>query len=242
MTVLVLGGTGEARQIAGKLARAGRPAVVSLAGALRRPAPQPLPLRIGGFGGEGGFRSYLEQAGISAVLDATHPFAARISARSARVCADLGLPHALLNRPGWQAEPGDRWTTVAGAQEGSGHIPTGARVFLATGRSTLADFASLAPGRQLFLRVVDPPQEPFPYEGAYLVGRPPFDLTQEEALLRDRRIDWLVAKNAGGAGGRPKLLAARNLGLPVLMLARPPLPACRVLSTVEEAEAWLRTL
>ncbi|KAA2317385.1 cobalt-precorrin-6A reductase [Pseudooceanicola sediminis] len=240
MTILLLGGTAEARVIAGKLAEAGTPAVVSLAGAVRRPAPQPIASRVGGFGGEEGFRTYLACAGIRAVLDATHPFAARITARTARICAEQDLPYALLRRPGWQPGRDDAWTFLADESEVAAHIPVGDHAFLATGRQSLPRYANMA-GRRMTLRVIDPPDQPFPHvDGQYLVGRPPFAQSAEEALFRDLGVDWLVAKNAGGTAGRAKLDAARVLGLPVLLIARPDAPpGVTVLRSVAEAMTWL---
>lgn len=243
MTLLLLGGTGEARALGRNLVEAGRPAVVSLAGAVRCPTPQPLATRIGGFAGDAGFRAYIAEAGIRAVLDATHPFAARITARTARVCAELGLPYALLRRPGWQACAGDNWTFLADESAAAAHIPPGDHAFLATGRQSLPRYANME-GRLMTLRVVDPPKLPFPYPGGrFLVGRPPFSQAEEEALFRDLQIDWLVAKNAGGAASRSKLDAARALGLPVLLIARPKAPiGVPVLRSVEEAMSWIATL
>ncbi len=243
MTLLLLGGTGEARRLGGKLAEAGRPAIVSLAGAVRCTTPQPLASRIGGFGGEAGFRDYLAEAGITAILDATHPFAARITARTARVCADLGLPYALLRRPGWQAQTGDKWTFLAQENAVAQHIPPGAHAFLATGRQSLPGYANML-GRRMTLRVIDPPEQPFPYPGGqFLVGRPPFSRAEEKALFRALRIDWLVTKNAGGAASRSKLDAARALGLPVLLIARPDAPeGVTLLRSVAAAWDWVCAL
>ncbi|NIZ10811.1 cobalt-precorrin-6A reductase [Pseudooceanicola sp. HF7] len=243
MVTLVLGGTTEARELGRKLAQAGRPAIVSLAGAVQSPAPQPLPMRLGGFGGGAGFRAYLAEAGITAVLDATHPFATRITERSAAICGELGMPYALLSRPPWKPGPGDLWTEVASAADAGAHIPLGTHVFLATGRQSLPDFSGLAAGRRLTLRVVELPAQPFPHDGAYLVARPPFTAEAEEALFRELGVQWLVAKNAGGQAGRAKLDAARRLGLPVLMLSRPPVPpGVTLLRDVEEAFAWVNRL
>ncbi|MBT9384285.1 cobalt-precorrin-6A reductase [Pseudooceanicola sp. CBS1P-1] len=240
--ILLLGGTAEARVLGGKLAEAGRPAVVSLAGAVLRPAPQPLPTRIGGFGGDAGFAAYLMSERISAVLDATHPFAARITARAARICGDLGLPYARLSRPGWQEGPGDHWHRIDRAEEAARIIPETAHVFLASGRLGLAAFAGLA-GRQLTVRVVEDRGDPFPHpNGRWLVARPPFTQAAEVALFRDLGIDWIVAKESGGSG-RAKLDAARQLGLGVVLLNRPPEPpGVPLFRDVESALHWLEAL
>lgn len=240
MTLLLLAGTSEARRIAAALA--GQDAVASLAGATRAPAPLGLPTRTGGFGCDAGFLDYLDTARIHAVLDATHPFAARISVRTARLCAARGLPCAQVLRPGWQAGPGDRWTRIASEEDAARIIPPGATVFLATGRQTLDRFAGLE-GRRLLLRQIDPPTAPFPFPGGeFVIGRPPFDRAAEERLFRELRVDWLVVKDAGGAESRAKLDAARALGLPVLMIDRPPPAAAKVLTSVAEALAWVARL
>jgi precorrin-6A/cobalt-precorrin-6A reductase len=237
--ILLLAGTAEARALSHALREAGLPAIASLSGATRAPAPLPLPTRRGGFGGEEGFRAFLRTAGIDAVIDATHPFAARITARTAAVCAALGLPCLRLERPGWHPGPGDRWIRIDSEEEAARHVPPGATVLLATGRQSLGRFAGLA-GRRVLLRVIDPPEGPFPWPGGdFLQGRPPFDAAAEEALFRRHRIDWLVAKDSGGEGGRAKLDAARALGLPVLMLRRPPPPpGLRVVADVSAALVW----
>jgi precorrin-6A/cobalt-precorrin-6A reductase len=219
--ILLLAGTGEAREIAAGLAARGVAGIASLAGATRQPAPLRLPTRTGGFGDEAGFRTFLAAHRVTAIIDATHPFAERITARTVRVAADLGLPCLRVDRPAWAPGPGDRWTEAPLDQAGA-HIPAGARVFVASGRQTLATLRALP--NHLFCRVIDPPDQPFPGPGAWVVGRPPFTEGQETALFRDLAIDWLVVKNAGGTEGWPKLAAARELGLPVLIAPRPALP------------------
>ncbi|MEL6684724.1 MAG: cobalt-precorrin-6A reductase [Pseudomonadota bacterium] len=240
MTLLLLGGTGEARQIAAGLQ--GVDAVISLAGATRNPDAQPLPTRIGGFGGEAGFLAYLQEAGITAVLDATHPYAKRITARTAKLCRAQGVPYVQFLRPPWVAEPGDDWTEIGAEEEAADHIPPGSVVFLGTGRQTLARFANLQ-GCEVICRQIDPPTGPFPFAGGrYLVGRPPFSVEDELALFQDLGVDFLVVKNAGGAPSRTKLTAARALRLPVLMIARPPKGDWPIVETVADAIAWVRAL
>lgn len=238
MTILLLAGTGEARRIATELARRGIPAVASLAGATRAPEPLPIPFRLGGFGSEDGFRAYLEEAGITAVIDATHPFACRITDRTARVCAETGLRYLRLDRPAWEPGPGDRWTQIQEEEDAARHLPVDATVFLATGRQTLDRFANLGT-RRVYCRQIDPPDRPFPLKnGDYVIGRPPFSVDEEIALFRTLGVDALVVKNAGGAQSRPKLDAARALGLPVLMIVRPPGPAAETVPTVEATLDW----
>lgn len=242
MTLLLLAGTAEAQQVAKGLAAEGRAAVASLAGATRAPRAMALPTRIGGFGGAAGFLRYLEEAGITAVLDATHPFAAQISARTARLCAAHDLPYCQLLRSEWMPVAEDRWTDIAAEEEAAAHIPEGATVFLATGRQGVSRFANLD-GRRLICRVVDPPEAPFPLvHGSYIVGRPPFSVDDEIALFTRLGIDWLVVKNAGGAVSESKLAAARALSLPVAMIARPPQPDAPRVATVAEAIAWVQAL
>ncbi|MFU8776929.1 MAG: cobalt-precorrin-6A reductase [Roseovarius sp.] len=242
MTLLLLAGTAEAQQVARHLADEGRAAVASLAGATAAPRAMGLPMRIGGFGGEAGFLRYLAEAGITAVLDATHPFAVHISERTARLCAANALPHCQLLRPEWGPGPGDRWTSIAAEEEAAVHIPEGATVFLATGRQGVTRFANLD-GRRLICRVVDPPEAPFPMtNGTYIVGRPPFSVDDEIALFTRLGVDWLVVKNAGGAASDSKLAAARALSLPVAMIARPPQPDAPRVATVAAAMDWVRAL
>ena len=236
MTLLLLAGTGEARRIAAALK--GRDAVASLAGATREAAPLDLPVREGGFGGAAGFEAFLDEAGIEAVLDATHPFAHRITRRSAEICAARGLPYLQFLRPPWQPGPGDRWTEITREEDAARHMPEGATVFLGTGRQRLERFANLE-GRRVICRRIDPPEGAFPFPGGdYLLGRPPFSAADEEALFRRLDIDVLVVKNAGGAASATKLAAARALGLPVLMLRRPDPGPWPVTQDVEEAIRW----
>ncbi|MCK0094675.1 cobalt-precorrin-6A reductase [Yoonia sp. F2084L] len=240
MTLLLLGGTGEARQIAAHLR--GTDAVISLAGATRNPETQPLPTRVGGFGGADGFERYLQDAGITAVLDATHPFAHKITERTARICRSLKVPYVQFLRPAWVAEPGDNWTQILDETEAAHHIPTNAVVFLGTGRQTLGRFANLV-GREVICRQIDPPTDDFPFAGGrFLVGRPPFSVEDEVALFRQLGVDCLVVKNAGGAPSRTKLTAARQLGIPVLMIKRPAQGDWPVVDTVEAALDWVRAL
>ncbi len=245
MKLLLLAGTAEALRLAQALARMeGVSAIASLAGATRAPAPLAVPCRTGGFGSAEAQAAWMRAEGIEAVLDATHPFAARIKARTARIAAELGLPCLHLIRPPWRPGPGDLWVEVADAGAAPRHIPAGATVFLATGRGTLADFAPLAgQGRRLISRQIEAPDAPFPWPGGkYLVARPPFSVVDEIALFERLGVDWLVVKNAGGEGARAKLDAARALRLPVLLLARPAPPEGEVVESVEAALDWVRRL
>lgn len=221
--ILLLAGSTEARNLAGHLASSGIKAVASLAGVTDDPLTYPIETRVGGFGGEEGFRAYLKEAGITAVIDATNPFAEAITARTARVCRELGLPYLLYERKIWRSQPGDAWHHLYDLAELPAMIPEGARVFLATGRQSLERIGPLLPGRHLVCRVIDAPEGPFPYEGEWITGRPPFSEAEEIALFERLKPDFLVVKNAGGAA-RGKLDAARKLGIPIAMIARPPVP------------------
>jgi precorrin-6A/cobalt-precorrin-6A reductase len=240
MRLLLLAGTTEARLIAGALAAARLPAIASLAGATRTPEPLALPTRIGGFGGAEGFERFLRANAITAVLDATHPFAVAISLRTAAICQAQGVPYVQFLRPSWTPDEGDCWTFLNTEADAARHIPPEARVFLAIGAQSLDRFASLA-GRTVFVRVTDPPRREFPWpNGRWVVARGPFTLTQECDLFLRLAVDWLVVRNSGGSSSRVKLDAARDLGLPVAMLRRPQQPEGPKVSTVSAAVAWAR--
>ena len=243
MRLLLLAGSGEARRIAQALAgMEGVDAVASLAGATRQPEDLGLPTRVGGFGSAEGFADYLKSEGIDAVLDATHPFAARITARTAEVCKNLGLPHAVVLRPEWQSGPGDDWRFIDREEEAAGFIPEGATVFLGTGVQGLQGFANLQ-GRRVICRRIDAPRNPFPFAGGeYLLGRPPFSVADEIALFERLGVDWLVVKNSGGMPSRSKLDAARALGIRVALLRRPAPPDATILTSVGAALDWVRGL
>lgn len=238
--VLILGGTSEAGAIARALAEAGVDAVYSYAGRTEAPVAQPLPVRIGGYGGVAGLADHLRGEGISHVIDATHPFAAQMSRNAVAACFATGVALIALERAPWQAGPGDRWTHVpdlAGALAALGQAPR--RVFLAIGRQTLDAFA-VAPWHHYLLRLVDPPTGPLPLPDARVViARGPFTVAGDRSLLLEHRIDTIVAKNAGGTGAEAKLIAARDLGLPVILIDRPPVPDRPVARTVGEVMAWL---
>ncbi|MCZ4354164.1 precorrin-6A/cobalt-precorrin-6A reductase [Roseovarius aestuarii] len=239
MTLLLLAGSGEARTIADGLAARGADAVVSFADARRASDKGALPQVTGGFGGADGFRRFLTNRGVTAVLDATHPFAMRISHRTADICTALGLPYALVLRPAWAPGLGDCWTFITHEEEAHTHIAPDETVFLATGRQTLQRFAGLA-GRQVYCRQLSPPDGPFPFEGGqYLLGKAPFSVADEVALFRKLGVDWLVVKNAGGSMPQSKLIAARTLGIRVMMVNRPaPPPDALIFSDADQALDW----
>lgn len=237
--MLLLGGTGEARLLAERLD--GDPAVEvvsSLAG--RTAAPRALPgrVRVGGFGGADGLAAWLRDERVDAVVDATHPFAARMSGNAVRACERAGVPLLVLRRPGWSAGPGDDWRRVPSLAAAAADLP-GERVFLTTGRTGLAAFAG-DDRRRFVVRSVDPPEPPLPSRTAVVLARGPFTVEDETALMREHRVDVLVTKDSGGAMTSAKLTAARDLGVPVVMVDRPPVPAgVPVAATVGDAAAWL---
>lgn len=239
--LLILGGTAEAAALARQaVAQQDLTVITALAGRTRAPAALPGVVRVGGFGGPEGLALWLERETIDAVVDATHPFAARISANAATACGLRPTPRLLLARPPWQPQAGDIWTDVADMAEAAAGVPSGARAFLAIGRLELAAFAGRA-DVWFLLRLVDSPEAPPPLvHHAVITGRGPFLPDAERALLTGHRIDCVVTKNSGGGGGRAKLDAARALGLPVIVVRRPePPPGGARAATVAEALAWL---
>jgi precorrin-6A/cobalt-precorrin-6A reductase len=241
--VLILGGTAEARELAAELA--GDPAldvISSLAGRTTAPRLPAGRSRIGGFGGAAGLAQWLRAERIDAVVDATHPFAAEISRHAAEATAEGRIPLLVLRRPGWTAGPGDRWHWADSREEAAALLPAlGARAFLTTGRGDLADFAAL--DLYLLARMVEAPAPPLPRRCELLIARGPFTLPGERALLRDHRIDVLVTKDSGGPATAPKLTAAREAALPVLLIRRPPAPETTPsVVTPTAAASWLRAL
>jgi len=242
MKLLLLAGTSDARRIADDLVGLdGLEVTASLAGVTRRPLPFPCPVRIGGFGGEDGFKAYLKSNKIDAVVDATHPFAVQMSRTAAAVCQGCTIPHIQMLRGGWSPSAGDNWTSVPNEAAVAAHVPEGATVFLATGRQTLDAFHNLQ-NRKLICRQIDPSDRPFPFaNGIFLIGRPPFSVEQEKTLFRDLGVDWLVVKNSGAEASRTKLDAARALGIKVAMIDRPKQPDCIRVRRVAEAVAWVKS-
>ncbi|GAB4382717.1 cobalt-precorrin-6A reductase [Albidovulum sp.] len=238
--VLLLGGTSEASQLARELAARRVDAIFSYAGRTAAPLPQPLPTRTGGFGGSEGLARFLRAEAISHVVDATHPFAAQMSRNALAACAAAGVPLCAFERAPWTAGPGDDWRHVPDIPAAVAALPESpARVFLAIGRQTLAPFAA-RPQHHYLLRLVDPPAGPLPLpDVAVVIARGPFTRAADEALLAAHGIGLVVAKNAGGAGARAKLDAARALGLPVILIDRPALPPRRIARTVGEVLDFL---
>ncbi|MEU6370591.1 cobalt-precorrin-6A reductase [Streptomyces sp. NPDC046931] len=238
--VLVLGGTTEARELAASLAA--RPDVrvtTSLAGRVSRPGTLEGGVRVGGFGGAEGLAAWLRAHHVDALVDATHPFAAGISANAARAAAAAGVPAVVLRRPGWRPAPGDRWHETGSLAGAAALLPAlGRRVFLTTGRLGLAAFAPLA-DLHFVVRSVEPPEPPLPPDTDVVLARGPFTVEDETVLLREHRIEVLVTKDSGGAATAAKLTAARERGIPVVVVRRPPLPE-GVTAVPDVAEALSR--
>lgn len=231
--ILILGGTTEARQLAAKLAML-HTVTLSLAGRTENPVEQGVPTRVGGFGGVEGLSAYLAGEKIDLLVDATHPYAARISANAADAALKAGVPILALRRPGWDQVVGDNWILVddvAGAVAALGKKPK--RVFLALGRQEVAAFEA-APQHHYLVRSVDPvtPRLAVP-NAAYVLARGPFPEAEERALLLDHGIDVVVSKNSGGLATHGKIAAARALGIEVIMVRRPVLPDVPSAETVE---------
>jgi precorrin-6A/cobalt-precorrin-6A reductase len=233
---LILGGTTEASQLA--RAMQGRDAVFSYAGRTEVPVAQPLPTRIGGFGGVDGLVAYLRAENITAVVDATHPFAAQMSRNAIDACTLSGVPLLTLQRSAWTAQTGDTWQHVASIEAAIDALPdVPARVFLAIGKQNLAGFSGKP--HHYLLRLVDRPESPPLPDCTVVLARGPFDVAGDKALLLQHNITHIVAKNAGGVGAAAKLTAARDLGLPAILIDRPKLPERQVVGTVAEVMAWL---
>jgi precorrin-6A/cobalt-precorrin-6A reductase len=236
--VLILGGTAEARALAAALVGAGVHVVSSLAGRVRDPALPVGEVRIGGFGGVEGLAAWLREHGVAAVVDATHPFASTMTAHAVSASATAGVPLVVLRRPGWPPEPG--WVWAGSPAAAAALLPSlGKRVFLTTGRTSLAAFADL--DLEFLVRCVDPPAGPMPRRVHVLLSRGPFTVDGERSLMREHGVDVLVTKDSGGPLTSAKLAAAREEGVTVLVVRRPPLPAgVEAVDTVAAALARLR--
>jgi precorrin-6A/cobalt-precorrin-6A reductase len=238
MKILLLAGTSEARDLSQALVARGHTVTASLAGVTRAPRDLGCETRVGGFGGEQGFRDWLAAHPVDIVIDATHPFATQISERTARVCADEHIVNLQVRRELWAPSGEDNWDFINHPEQAKDVIPSRSRVFLATGRQTLEQFSGLS-SCYIFCRQIDPPDGPFPFaNGEFLVGRPPFSVEDELRLFTELKIDWLVVKNAGGQMSRSKLDAARQMGMPVLMINRTDPPDGPIVTTVEAALEW----
>lgn len=237
--VLVLGGTGEARRLATALVAEGVDVLSSLAGRVADPVVPPGEVRVGGFGGAAGLTAWLQAHPMQSLVDATHPFAATMTASAAAAADATGIPLLRLQRPGWTPQPGDDWRWVDTPAEAALAVAGLGSVFLTTGRQGLGAFAGLT-GRCL-VRSVDPPDPPLPERTTVVLARGPFAVSDELALMRQHGVDVVVTKDSGGGMTAAKLAAARRLGVPVVLIRRPPLPpGVPTVATVEEAVAWVR--
>lgn len=243
MRVLILGGTSEARVLAELLTGDGRfAAVLSLAGRTAAPAALPIMTRSGGFGGAEGLAQYLTEERIAGVVDATHPFADRISANAVQACSTAGVPLGSLVRAPWSFVPGDRWTVVRNvpaAVRALGSEPR--RVLVTVGRMELGAFTA-APQHSYVARTIDVPEGELPPKLTLIQARPPFDQMAEARLMKEHNIEIVVSKNSGGAETYGKIAAARSLKIPVIMVARPHKPTGKALASPAEAYSWLEEL
>ena len=244
--LLILGGTGEAAALAhGALARFGdgMRVTTALAGRTQRPGPIPGQVRIGGFGGPTGLAAYMMGQGVDRLIDATHPFAAEISRAGRLAAGRTGIPRLTLRRPNWQRHPLDRWIEVDSLEAAAllvGRL--GRRAWLTVGANSITPFAS-ATGVRFLVRMIDPPREPLPLKFCQvIVGRGPFSLVEERHLLERHAIDVVVCKASGGDATEAKLIAARELSLPVIMVRRPPAEPGPTVESVEAALDWLDEL
>ena len=241
MRILLLGGSSEATLLTRALAaRADVEAMLSLAGRTANPAPTPLPTRVGGFGGVDGLVRYLVAERIDAVVDATHPFAAQMKGHAADACIATRRPLAAFTRPPWTAGPGDRWIEVDDAPAAARALGEASRrVLLTTGRLQAGAFAGPSP-HHFVLRSIDAPApETRPASIEVVLARGPFTIRDEIELMTTRRIDVVVSKNSGGEATRAKIDAARELGLPVIMIRRPPIPTRVVFESLDGVLAWI---
>lgn len=239
--ILILGGTTQARELAGRLAkRTDLEVIVSLAGRTKSPAPQPVPVRTGGFGGVAGLAEYLAKERVDALVDATHPYANIISANAAAAARQAGVALLAFRRPPWRAVAGDRWieaVDVADAMARLGEHPR--RIFVTLGRTELAPLTT-APQHFYLIRSVDPVEPPLPLPRVnYVTGRGPFSEGDDRALMSAHAIDAVIAKNSGGTATYGKIAAARALGIDVIMLRRPAPPDGPAVETVDAVIAWL---
>ena len=240
MNILILGGTGEARDLAVRLLALGHDVTTSLAGVTSSPILPEGKLRVGGFGGVDGLLDYLTSSRVELLVDATHPFAAQMSHHAHEAAERRGLPLLRLERPAWTQQQGDNWLKVASIEEAAKVLPAHSRVFVTTGRKHLETLFAREDISGV-IRVVEPLQCTVPAPWRQLLDRPPYSFAQEQALFEAEQITHLVTKNAGGESTSAKLEAARFFRVPVVMIARPGKPPCLTFAAVDELVAWLGT-
>jgi precorrin-6A/cobalt-precorrin-6A reductase len=239
--LLILGGTGDASELATKASAIPEIEVISsLAGRTRQPQTPVGIVRVGGFGGEAGLTDYLRDTKIDILIDATHPFAAQISFHAAAAAATCKIPYLMLKRPTWERFPDDQWVEVDSVEEAASVLPKlASRVFLTVGRQQLAPFANLK-DIWFLMRLIDPPTlDALTPQGVILYSRGPFTLENERKLLIEHQIDTIVSKNSGGDATKAKIIAARELGVKVVMVKRPATPIGEQVSDVDNAIEWL---
>jgi precorrin-6A/cobalt-precorrin-6A reductase len=239
--LLILGGTGDAANLAAYTAEIlGLETITALAGRTSKPGAVAGTVRVGGFGGEIGLTEYLQAMKIDLTIDATHPFAARISWNAAQAAVVVGIPHLMLVRPDWERLPSDDWIEVDSVERAVTAIPANIeRIFVTIGRQQLEPFAHLA-DRWCLIRSIDPPDSAIVLPpGKLLLDRGPFCLESERQLLQDYQIQAIVSKNSGGDATYAKIIAARELNIPVVMVQRPIVPECDRVDDISQAIAWL---
>jgi precorrin-6A/cobalt-precorrin-6A reductase len=240
--VLLLAGTTEATSLAERLVPAGFDVISSLAGVTRTPRPRPGRVRTGGFGGTAGLERYLRDQAVDVIIDATHPFASNMPFHAARAAERVGVPRCRVLRPAWKVTDGDRWVQARDLTAAfDAVVALGARrVFLTTGRQSIGPFATSS-GFDLVVRAIEAP-EILPSFAVVVLDRGPFGIDDELSLMAAYAVDAVVTKNSGSEATAAKLVAARRLGLPVVMIERPPQPRGIVVSSVHEALAWLTAI
>jgi len=238
--ILILGGTGDAVKLAAKLADIPDLEIISsLAGRTKQPSALVGQVRIGGFGGASGLANYLQENSIDLLIDATHPCAGQITTNGAIAARSTDTPHLMLVRPQWDKVSGDNWIEVPTVDAAAQAIPTSVkRVFITSGRQQLEPFLRRSPNTWYLIRCIDPPDLQLPHSQV-LLDRGPFSLEQEHKLLREYQIEAIVSKNSGGVATYAKIIKARELGLPVIMVQRPVMPEGNKVNNIEEAIAWV---
>ncbi|MFN5240082.1 MAG: cobalt-precorrin-6A reductase [Aphanizomenon sp.] len=241
LRVLILGGIGDAVELAIKIANIpGIEVITSLAGRTREPANLPGNVRTGGFGGVWGLTNYLREMQIDLLIDATHPFANQISENAAAATQEVGIPRLMVIRPPWEKLEDDDWLEVEDNLAAATTLANRAkRVFLTIGRQEIGTFAHLQE-IWFLMRMIDPPNtDVIIPPGLILCDRGPFNLENEQEILLKYNIDTIVSKNSGGNATYPKIIAARKLGIKVVMVNRPPVPPGKQVADVDSACKWL---
>ncbi len=236
MKILILGGTGEARELAMRLVALGHAVTTSLAGRTQRPILPAGALRVGKFGGVPGLAGYLRAAGIDRLVDATHPYAGLISSNAVAAAGQTGIPLVRFMRPAWVEPPDAAWVHVESLAAAAAALPSGATVLVTTGHGGL-DLIAARDDCRLLVRLIEPPDAPLPPHARLILARPPYSHDEERALFRREGVTHLITKNSGGAQTAAKLDAARETGAAVLMIARPTYGPAHEVGSIEAAIA-----